>query len=25
MGMVEAAHAVVFHYLTGLLKSKFAQ
>jgi len=25
MGMVEAAHAVVFHYVTGLLKSKFAQ
>lgn len=25
MGMVEAAHGVVFHYLTGLLKSKFAQ
>lgn len=25
MGMVEAAHGVVFHYLTGLLKSKFAE
>ncbi|HUW60736.1 MAG TPA: SIS domain-containing protein [Candidatus Bathyarchaeia archaeon] len=25
MGMVEAAHGVVFHYLTGLLKTKFAQ
>lgn len=25
MGMVEAAHGVVFHYLTVLLKTKFAQ
>lgn len=24
MGMVEAAHGVVFHFLTGLLKTKFA-
>ncbi len=25
MGMVEAVHGVVFHYLTGLLKDKFAE